>query len=93
MVCDSHIKVSADPNSTDWRDIKYQEVFEQEFRGLERRRIADQNCTPEDLSGILETLYLSDGSDWIGRGELQDVILSATIAAYECFISEWRANL
>jgi len=93
MVCDSFVKVTADANSTNWRDIKYREVFEQELRGLERRRIVDQNCTPEDLTGILETLYLSDGSDWIGRGDLQDIILSATIAAYEYFISEWKANL
>lgn len=78
--------------SDNWRDLKYQEVFEQEIRGLEKRRISDPNCTIEDLEGILKHLYIMDGSDWIGRGDLQDTIMYATIAAYEHFIEEWKAE-
>jgi hypothetical protein len=32
-----------------------------------------------------------DGADWAGRGEVQDIIMAATIAAYEHFIAEWKA--
>jgi hypothetical protein len=76
--------------STQWRDIKYQEVFEQELRGLERRRASDQRLQPEDLEGLLAHLYIMDGADWGGRGELQDIIMAATIAAHEHFIAEWK---
>jgi hypothetical protein len=33
-----------------------------------------------------------DGADWLGRGQVQDITLSATIAAYELFISEWKGE-
>ncbi|MDR1899309.1 MAG: hypothetical protein LBQ55_04815 [Treponema sp.] len=78
--------------SVEWRDIKYRETFEQEFRGLRRRREADPACTVESLEGTLKHLYVMDGADWGGRGELQDIVMAATIAAYEEFIAEWRAE-
>ncbi|MDR2899986.1 MAG: hypothetical protein LBV20_00500 [Treponema sp.] len=79
--------------SNNWRDLKYQETFDQELRGLERRRAADPNCTVEDIEGTLKHLYIMDGADWGGRGELQDLVLNATIAAYEHFTTEWKASL
>jgi hypothetical protein len=78
--------------SVDWRDVKYQETFEGEIRGLLRRREADPACTAEDLEGILHHLYHLDGSDWLGRGEVQDITMAATIAAYEHIIAEWKAG-
>ncbi|MCL2442117.1 MAG: hypothetical protein FWD13_01465 [Treponema sp.] len=78
--------------SDEWRDIKYKEIFEQETRGLTRRRQSDPTCKVEDFEGILNNLYIKDGADHDGRGSLQDTIISATIAAYECFIAEWKAE-
>jgi hypothetical protein len=78
--------------SEEWRDVKYTETFEQELRGLERRRKADPNCAVADLEGILKHLYVMDGADWGGRGDVQDTIMAATIAAYEHFIAEWKAE-
>jgi len=72
--------------SEEWRDITYSETFEQELRGLERRAQSDASCTVSDLEGILQNLYRMEGSDWGGRGELQNTILAATIAAYEHYI-------
>ena len=77
-------------SSVDWKDIKYDEVFEQELRGLERRRQADPGCKVEDIEGILNQLYMMDGSDWLGRGGVQDIIMAATIAAHEYFINQWK---
>jgi len=79
-------------SSDDWKDVKYQEIFEQELRGLLRRREADPLCTPRDLEGVLEHLYIMDGADWYGRGDVQDITMAATIAAYEQFIAQWRAE-
>jgi hypothetical protein len=78
--------------SVEWRDIKYHETFDQEIRGLERRRLSDPSCTAEDLEGVLQHLYIMDGADWYGRGEVQDIIMAATIAAYEHFIARWKAE-
>jgi hypothetical protein len=77
--------------SVAWRDVKYEEIFEQEIRGLRRRRESDPDCTVQDLEGTLQHLYHMDGADWAGRGEVQDIIMAATIAAYEHFIAEWKA--
>jgi len=79
-------------NSIEWRDITYQETFDEELRGLTRRRESDPACKVEDLEGVLNSLYIMEGADHIGRGSLQDVLLSARIAAYEHFIAEWKAE-
>jgi len=76
----------------DWRDEKYREVFESTLGGLERRRGRDGTFALSDAEGTLKHLYIQDGNDQLGRGELQDIILGATIAAYEHFIAEWKAS-
>jgi hypothetical protein len=76
--------------SVEWREVKYQEIFDQEIRGLQRRRESDPACTVADIEGVLQHLYIMDGADWYGRGDVQDTIMSATIAAYEHFIAQWK---
>jgi len=79
-------------SSIEWQEKKYTETFESELRGLERRRAADPNCTIADLEGILKNMYIMDGSDWLGRGIVQDAVMAATIAAYEHYIDSWKAE-
>lgn len=79
-------------SSVDWRDVKYEEIFEQEIRGLTRRRESDPACTVTDLEGVLQDLYHMDGAGWVGRGEVQDITMAATIAAYEYMIAQWKAE-
>ncbi|MDR0301461.1 MAG: hypothetical protein LBI04_04010 [Treponema sp.] len=79
-------------NSVEWQDITYKETFDEETRGLARRRQTDPLCKVEDIEGILNSLYIMDGADQGGRGTLQDTILSARIAAYERFIAQWKAE-
>ncbi|MCL2720345.1 MAG: hypothetical protein FWD47_03280 [Treponema sp.] len=79
-------------DNTDWRDVKYKEVFEEETRGLIRRKQYDSGCTIDDFKAILKNLYIKEGADIDGRGSLQDTILSATIAAYEQFISQYNED-
>ena len=81
------------PVSEEWKDIKYTEVFDQELRGLTRRREADPSCKIEDIQAMLNNLYIMDGSDAGGRGCLQDIIMAATIAAYEHFIAQWQSSV
>ena len=74
--------------STDWQEVTYKETYESEIRGLRRRLESDPACTAEDLEGVLKSLYIMDGSDWLGRGEVQSINLAAAIAAYEEIIGE-----
>jgi len=79
-------------SSTEWKEVKYLEVFEEELRGLRRRRASDPFCTVPDIEGLLQHLYIMDGADWYGRGDVQDITMAATIAAHEHFIAEWKAE-
>jgi hypothetical protein len=74
-----------------WQDTLYEKTREEELVGLERRRAADGGCRVEDVEGTLAGLYTMEGADWLGRGEVQDLILAAQIAAHEQFIAAWKA--
>jgi hypothetical protein len=76
--------------SSDWQEITYQENYEKELLGLRRRKDSPGGCTLEDLEGTLKHLYIMDGQDWLGRGEVQSLTLAATIAAYETVIAELK---
>ncbi|MFI3258140.1 MAG: hypothetical protein R3Y36_07585 [Spirochaetales bacterium] len=73
-----------------WLDNTYRQAFEEETRGIERRRQHDPNLTPEDIQGTLNTLYVQQGNNSDGRGSFADAVLSATIAAYEMYIEKWK---
>jgi hypothetical protein len=79
-------------SSVDWRDLTYVKTFEQELRGIRRRRETDPRCTVADLEALLRDLYRLDGAGWGGRGEVQDSVMAATIAAYEQAIAEWNVE-
>jgi len=76
--------------STALFEERYKQIYEEELRGLERRCAHDGTCDSKELSGVLKALYVREGNDLEGRGQLQDAALSATIAAYEHFIAELR---
>lgn len=76
----------------DWRDRKHEEVFESTLRGLQNRRRNDAAFSLDELRSSLEHLYILEGNDWLGRGELGDIVTSATIAAHERFLHDWLAE-
>lgn len=79
--------------STKWLDEAYEHTFEDEKRGIERRQAHDSSLKIEDIQGILDNLYRHEGNNWEGRGPLADVVLAATIAAYEQCIADWNDQL
>ncbi|MGL4981503.1 MAG: hypothetical protein ACRC4W_01360 [Treponemataceae bacterium] len=80
-------------NNQNWQEEKYRHVYEQELRGLCRRRDHDKNLCVKEIEGILKNLYISEGNDQEGRGAVGDIVCSATIAAHEFFIADWKKNL
>lgn len=79
-------------SSTAWMGLKYDETFAETLRSLERRRAEDPSFTLEDARGVLKHMYVNDGNDWGGRGELQGIILKAIIDAHESFIQAWGSE-
>ncbi|MCX7026379.1 MAG: hypothetical protein NT061_02560 [Spirochaetes bacterium] len=79
-------------SSTDWKEEKRSEVFESTLKGLDNRRRVDKAFSLADAKSSLNHLYILEGNDWLGRGELGDIVASATTAAYEHFIFEWIAE-
>jgi hypothetical protein len=75
-----------------WQEILYQRIFDEETTGLMRRRDSGMDCGIEDIEAVLLSLYELEGADWLGRGEVQSVTLSAQIAAHEQFVAEWKAK-
>lgn len=75
---------------SDLKNQKYRQVFEATIAQLTIRRRTDPKFTIEDLRQLLHTEYTHQGNDWVGRGSLAQVVQSATIAAYEQFLTEWQ---
>ena len=75
-------------SSTDWQAVKYDEVYEEELRGLQRRRDSDPLCTVNDLEKVLQNLYIMEGAE--GLGAVAAISMAATIAAHEHFIAQWK---
>ncbi len=78
--------------STALFEERYRQVYDEELRGLERRCEHDPTCGVDELKGVLKALYVREGNDLEGRGQLQDAALSATIAAYEHFIEDKKKD-
>ncbi len=72
--------------SDSWEQDKFDEVFEDEFRLLNRRFESEVSCSIEELEGILQSLYIMEGQNL--EGKVHEISLAATIAAYEAFIHE-----
>ena len=75
-----------------WRDEAYERVFDEVCARIRRRRQVDPSFTLADAQGTLETAYVQQGNDWVGRGMLSHLVESATIAAWEHMIAEWQAE-
>jgi hypothetical protein len=73
-----------------WQESLYKKTFDEEFLGLERRLKTDSACNVEDMESTLKHFYDMEGADWLGRGEVQSITLSATIAAYESFLENLK---
>jgi hypothetical protein len=78
--------------TTAWKETSYDDSYSSTLRSLQRRHADDPSFTLEAAKGQLKHLYINDGNNWVGRGELQDIIVQAMIDAYECYISERESD-
>jgi hypothetical protein len=78
-------------SSIEWKEKAYDDAYSKTLVSLARKRSEDAAYSLDDARGVLKHLYIQDGNDWVGRGELQDIVMQATIDAYERFIAEWES--
>jgi len=78
--------------SQNWPQRRYEAAFEETCTRLAIRRKTDPTFTIEELEGLLHTAYVAEGNNWTGRGAVHEITQSATIAAYEHTLAEWRAE-
>jgi len=78
---------------SDFKQDKYKETFEATINMLTNRRAKDPSFSLADLEKLMKTEYINQGNDWVGRGSLQDIVVDATLAAYEVFYSEWKNEI
>lgn len=80
-------------DKTSWDEKTYDHVFDDICLYIEKRKQDDDNFTIDELKQMIDEAYQRRGMDWIGKGHLQFVIESATIAAFEQKFVEWRKQL
>jgi hypothetical protein len=74
-------------------DHIYQHTFDETVAFLRGRLRNDPGLDLRDLESMLESLYVRQGNNWTGRGEIRDRIESAVIAAHEHVIAEVRKRI
>ncbi|WP_035292819.1 hypothetical protein [Clostridium sp. KNHs214] len=74
----------------DWEQMEFDRIFDSVYQNLKDHRRLVPEYSIKDLESFLETLYISDGNDWDGRGSVSSIKSNATIAACETFLAEWR---
>ncbi len=72
-----------------WDEETYERVFDDICEYIEKRKQDDRSFTLNELQRMIDEAYQRRGMDWIGKGQLQFIIESATIAAFEQKFVEW----
>ena len=75
-----------------WRRQTYQRTYERSYAYVEARKQRDPRFCREELEAMLKHAYIRQGNSWAGRGKVSEVIISATIAAYEACLAEWEQD-
>lgn len=72
-----------------------QHTFDENFERTLARLRAESEKPGFDVAtveGELSALYVYEGQDWTGRGELKHAEIKGSILAYQTFLRRWREN-
>ncbi|MGA1821639.1 MAG: hypothetical protein ACMUIG_03850 [Thermoplasmatota archaeon] len=78
---------------TDWDDGMYREIFDSMVQYLKDRRDSDPDFDIGTLRELIMNEYVKQGNDWVGKGPVQQIRESATVAAYEHYLAQWEAEM
>jgi len=79
-------------HNQNWDEEIYSRVFDDICDYVEKRKQEDSNFSLPELGKMIDEAYIRRGMDWIGKGQLQFTIESATIAALEQQYITWKKN-
>lgn len=68
----------------------FDEAFDTVYANILHRKKNDSDFTKQGLKELLESLYVNQGNNWVGRSQTQDIINDATIAACEAVLYDWE---
>ncbi|MTI65787.1 MAG: hypothetical protein FH753_04215 [Firmicutes bacterium] len=71
---------------------KYNDTFKKVYTDLKYQKESDDTYTIDKLKALLESLYINEGNDWLGRGDIKDTVNKATIAACQKLLAEWESE-
>ena len=77
-------------STVEWRESKFREVFDTVYATTKYRKTSDQDFHIKDLERLIAGLYAHEGDNQGGRGGVADIVSSATIAAHEQVLAEWK---
>ena len=75
--------------------IDAEEIFKESYKAtlaILDLRSKNKLFKIESLKGELDTLYIQEGLDWTGRGEIKNSEISGQIAAYQVFLHNYFNN-
>lgn len=75
----------------DYNEKKYNETFDLIYNSIMRQK-ENGEISIESLEALLRDQYVHSDLDWIGRGEIKNTIIQATIAAIEAILFDWKAE-
>lgn len=74
----------------DWDTELHDEILQSMLNYLDKRRKLDEGFTKEVLRKLIETEYAKQDNAWSGKSPIEEIKDSATIAAFELYMSEWE---
>ncbi|MFO7887163.1 MAG: hypothetical protein R6U59_02510 [Eubacteriales bacterium] len=79
-------------NLTEFNRKKYDDTFDLIYKTTMEQK-ENGSITIESLEALLRDQYIYSDLDWLGRGEIKDIVNKATIAALETILSKWKEEL
>lgn len=74
----------------DYMQKTFDEAFDTVYINITHRKENDPEFTKQSLKELLDSLYVHQGNNWVGRSQTKDLTNDATIAACEAVLSEWE---
>ena len=77
----------------DFYEEQFQQAYDGTFNLMKERRRTDPDFSIQRLRELLDTYYVNEGNNWVGRGESAQNKIAASIAAMEEMLAEWEREL
>lgn len=74
----------------DYKAQIFDEIYDIVYYNTMKLKEKDPDFTPEKLESLIDTESNRQGNNWHVGGSVNEISITATIAAYQTVLSEWR---